>query len=166
MDEGQDSKVNTDIAPDAIGLLTADHRKVQALFDEYERLKDGGSPEEKFEVAKKVCGEILIHMAIEEAIFYPIVREKIGDDDLMNEAAVEHENAKELIRQIGDIKPEDAIFDAKITVLSEQVEHHVQEEELEMFSKVLLSEIDIASLGKELLTAKNDMRSNLNLPPE
>ncbi|MES2538952.1 MAG: hemerythrin domain-containing protein [Pseudomonadota bacterium] len=158
--------MTSEIAPDAIGFLTADHRKVQALFDEYDRLKEDGSAEQKFEIAKKVCGEILIHMALEEAIFYPIVREKIGDDDLMNEATVEHDSAKELIRQLGEIEPGDEIFDARISVLSEQVEHHVQEEESAMFPKVLLSEIDIAALGKDLNSARIAMRNNLNLPPE
>ena len=150
------------ISHDAIGLLTADHRKVQALFDEYER--SSGSSEEKFEIAKTVCGEVLIHMAIEEAIFYPAVRQYVRDDDLVNQAEVEHEGAKEIIRQLGDIKPDDPIFHAKMTVLAEQVSHHVQEEELSMFPKVLLSEADIVALGKELLTAKNEMRTNLGLP--
>ncbi|MDB5763195.1 MAG: hemerythrin [Herminiimonas sp.] len=154
------------MTPDAIGLLTADHRKAKSLFDEYEGLKSSGSPEEKFEIARQVCGELLIHMAVEEAIFYPAVRQHIRDDDLVNEAEAEHEGAKELIRQLGDIKPDDPIFDAKITVLTEQIDHHVQEEELTMFPKILLSGIDISALGKELRTAKNDMRTRLGLPPE
>jgi iron-sulfur cluster repair protein YtfE (RIC family) len=162
MNEEQGQAAEPAIGHDAIGLLTADHRKAQALFDEYER--SSGSPEEKFEIAKTVCGEVLIHMAIEEAIFYPAVRQYIRDDDLMNEAEVEHEGAKELIRQLGEIEPDDPIFDAKMTVLAEQVNHHVQEEELGMFPKVLLSEADIVALGKELLTAKNEMRTNLGLP--
>jgi iron-sulfur cluster repair protein YtfE (RIC family) len=149
---------------DAIGLLTADHRKATTLFEEYDRVKE--NPEEKFEIAKKVCGEILIHMAIEEAILYPLVRQKVKDKELVNEARKEHEKAKELIRQLGEIKPGDSEFNEKMSALADEIDHHVQEEELSMFPKVLLSGIDLEALGKELLTAKNEMRTNLGLPVE
>jgi iron-sulfur cluster repair protein YtfE (RIC family) len=153
------------VTRNAIDLLTADHRKVEMLFNEYDGLKDG-NPEEKYEVAKKVCGDLLIHMAIEEAIFYPAVREKVSDEEMVNEAEVEHDGAKDLIRQLGEIKPDDPMFDAKMKVLSEQIDHHVQEEESGMFPKARLSKLDINALGARLLEAKNEMRTRLGLEPE
>jgi hypothetical protein len=154
------------VYPDVIGLLTTDHRKAEALFAEYERTKETIAPHQKFELAKQVCGELLIHMAIEEGIFYPAVRKAIRDDELMDESQVEHDAAKDLIIQLGEIQPDDPIFDAKMAVLAEQIEHHVQEEESVMFPKVLVSEIDLIELGRELLEAKNNMRTRLGLPIE
>lgn len=165
-DFNQDIPAPSVVYPDVIGLLTSDHRKVDALFSEFHLRKDSLPPHEKFELVKKVCGELLIHMAIEEGIFYPAVREAIKDDDVMDEARVEHDSAKELIIQLGDIQPDDPVFDAKVTVLADQIEHHVQEEESVMFPKVLVSDIDLIELGRELLEAKNNMRTRLGLPVE
>ena len=151
---------------DVIALLTEDHAKAKELFEKYERMKDSAGPQEKFDIAKAVCGDLLIHMALEEGIFYPAVRDAIDDSELVNEAQVEHDGAKELIKELGDIKPDDPMFDARMKVLAEQIEHHVEEEEKEMFPKVRASKLDIAALGKELLAAKQDMRRRLGLPAE
>lgn len=153
-------------APDAISLLKADHREAQALFDRYEEVKDSASPEEKLEIAKEVCGALLIHMAIEEAIFYPTARERIDDDELLNEAEVEHDGAKDLIQQLGELKSDDPMFDAKIKVLGEQIKHHIEEEESELFPEVAEADIDLNTLGEQLLTAKNKMREEHGLPPQ
>jgi len=151
---------------DAIGLLTQEHRKVQALFREYERIRDTGSPEEKFEIAKAVCGDLLIHMEIEEAIFYAAVRDQIQDEDLMKDAESEHKAAKRLIRHIGEIDPTHEAFDSKLADLMQKIEHHVDDEETKMFPKVLVSGVDLKSLGEQLFAARNDMRTRLGLPPE
>lgn len=150
---------------DAIKLLEADHREAEALFDTFEKVKDKATAQEKMEIAKKVCGALLIHMEMEEKIFYPQVRQKIGDDDLMNESVVEHAGAKDLIRQIGMLKPDDPMFDAKIKVLAEQIKHHVEEEESEMFPKAQKSGLDLSVIGAELLKAKNQMREEHGLSP-
>lgn len=154
------------VYPDVIGLLTADHRKVEALFEEFQAKKDRMRPHEKFELVRKVCAELLIHMAVEEGVFYPAVRSAIYDNEVMDEAQVEHDSAKELIILLGKIQPDDPLFDTKVIALAEQIEHHVQEEEAVMFSKVLVSDIDLVALGKELLDAKNNMRGRLGLPIE
>jgi hemerythrin-like domain-containing protein len=151
---------------DAIGLLTQDHRKAQALFREFDRIKDSSSPEEKFELAKKVCGELLIHMEVEEAIFYATVREKVGNDDLMKHAESEHKEAKRLIRHLGEIDPTHPAFNSKIADLAQKIDQHVDEEERVMFPKVLVSGLDLTTLGEQLHIAKNDMRTSLGLPPE
>ena len=155
-----------DIKTDAISLLTADHREAKQLFEQYEKIKDNSSPEEKLTIAKEVCGALLIHMAIEESIFYPKVKAGIDDDDLMNEAEVEHNGAKDLIIQLGELKPDDPMFDAKIKVLSEQIDHHVKEEETEMFPEVRQSKLDLDALGEELFAAKNKLRVEHGLPPQ
>ncbi len=154
------------VYPDVIGLLSADHRKIEGLFAEFQANKERMPVHQKFDLVRRVCGELLIHMAVEEGIFYPAVREAIRDEALMDEAWIEHESAKDLIIQLGKIQPDDSIFDAKVNVLEEQFEHHVQEEESVMFPKVLVSEIDLIVVGKELLEAKNNMRARLGLPIE
>jgi hemerythrin-like domain-containing protein len=152
--------------PDAIELLIEDHRKAKEIFKKFDKIKDSATPEEKLDLVKEVCGDLLIHMAIEEAIFYPAVRPRIHDDDLMNEAKVEHDGAKELIHQLGELKPSDPMFDAKVTVLGEQIEHHVKEEESEMFPKTRKSKVDLDDLGRQLYEAKMQMRTEYGLPAE
>jgi len=166
MAQQQTATMDSTGTQDAISLLRSDHRKVKTLFEEYEKKKESASAEEKFEIAKKVCGELLIHMAIEEGIFYPAARRGMDDEEIMNEAQVEHDGAKDLIIQLGELQPNDPMFDAKITVLSEQIDHHVEEEEKSMFPKVRASNIDIDALGRELLEARTDMRRRLGLPEE
>lgn len=150
---------------DAIVLLKADHQEAKTLFSQFEKIKDSGDHDRKMEIAREVCGALLIHMEIEEKIFYPRVRQHINDNDLMNEALVEHDGAKELIQQIGELQPGDPMFAAKIMVLSEQIDHHVHEEETEMFPKAQQSGIDLKSLGAQLLEAKNRMREEHGLSP-
>ena len=151
---------------DAVSLLIADHDKARMLFAEYQRIKESGTAAEKFEVAKQVCGDLLIHMAIEEALFYPPVRKAISEKDLVKEGKEEHEEAKDLIRKLGDLDLASAEFDTTMQKLFEGVTHHVDEEEQEMFPKVRDSKLDLQALGEELLDAKNEMRTRLGLAPE
>lgn len=166
MMNGQWKGATPSMTRDAIGLLTQDHRKAQALFREYERIKDTGTPEQKFDIAKKVCGDLLIHMEVEEAYFYAAAREKLGDDDLLKDAATEHKEAKRLIRHLGEIDPTHPAFDSKMADLAQRIDHHVDEEERVMFPKMLVSGVDLTALGERLHVAKNEMRTNLGLPPE
>jgi Hemerythrin HHE cation binding domain len=108
---------------DAIALLKAGHRKIEELFDKFERAKSG-----KRELAEKICTELKIHMMIEEEIFYPALKDSIEEDDF-NEAFVEHDSAKVLINDIESHGTEDEFFDSKVHVMSEEVRHHVKEEE-------------------------------------
>jgi iron-sulfur cluster repair protein YtfE (RIC family) len=109
---------------------------------------------------------LLLHFAVEEGIFYPAAREAIQDERLMNEAADEHESAKSIIIMLGNIAPDDPMFDTKVRSLADQIEHHVQDEESVMFPKVLVSDLDLVAVGRELLGAKNDMRARLGMPIE
>jgi hemerythrin superfamily protein len=138
--------------PDALQMLKQDHRKVEALFARFERTRGDA---QKQRLAETICQELTLHAQLEEQVVYPKVRRAIGDDDLMNEADVEHASAKDLIRQIQESSPSDEHYDALVTVLGEYVKHHVKEEEGEMFKKVRKSELDLAALAGEMRERKS-----------
>ena len=149
--------MNDNKSNDAVELLMMDHREAEALFKTYEAQKDNGEIANKHETARKVCAALLIHMALEEDIFYPAARKAKIDDELLNEAEVEHDCARDLIAQLGQLKAEDPMFDAKIKVLSEQIEHHVEEEEKKLFPKAKQSNLDLQKVGEALSHAKEKM---------
>ncbi len=149
---------------DAVKLLTDDHNKVKKLFKEFEKLTDGdGSTKEKSAIVQQICRELTVHAKVEEEIFYPAVRDSIDDEDLMDEADVEHEGAKFLITQLTAMKPGDEHYDAKVTVLSEYVDHHVKEEQEEMFPKAKKAKVDMAELGERILRRKEEFHANPKL---
>lgn len=141
---------------DAIALLIADHKKVKDLFEQYDALGDRSKANKK-KVAAQICLELTIHTHLEEEIFYPAVRGPIADEDLMDEALVEHAGAKDLIAQISEMDPGDDLYDAKIKVLSEQIDHHVGEEEDEMFPKVRKTKVDLVALGQRMAERKEEL---------
>jgi hemerythrin superfamily protein len=146
---------------DAIALLTADHREVSEMFEQFEQLGDRATTS-KEKLKDKICKALIAHTAIEEEIFYPAVREKIEEgEDLVDEAVVEHAAAKDLIKQLQEMQPDDELYDAKVKVLGEQVEHHVKEEEKEMFPKVKKSGLDLLALGQEMALRKQELMSTL-----
>ena len=139
---------------DAIALLKEDHRTVEDLFEQFEKASGEGR---KQKLAKQICLELTVHAKIEEEIFYPACEGKI-EEDLLKEAYVEHDGAKVLIAEIeaGDGES-DEYFDAKVKVLQEQIEHHVQEEEkrLEgMFAQARKADLDLDALGEQLAQRK------------
>ena len=138
----------------AIKLLTEDHAKVKKMFKEFEKLSQKDDKEAKGELATQICKELMVHAQLEEEIFYPAVREAIEDDDLMNEAMVEHGSAKDLIAQIQAMPASDPMYDAVVTVLGEYINHHVEEEQNEMFPKVEKSDMDLEELGLEMAERK------------
>ncbi|MDB5919285.1 MAG: hemerythrin [Massilia sp.] len=141
---------------DAIELLTADHQKVKDLFEQFDKLSDRSKVNKK-KLADQICLELTVHSQIEEEIFYPAVREALKEDDMVDEAVVEHAAAKDLIAQIREMDPGDDLYDAKVKVLSEQIEHHVGEEESEMFEKVRKAKLDVAALGEEMAMRKDEL---------
>jgi hemerythrin superfamily protein len=144
---------------DAIAMLEADHKKVKALFEQFDALSDRSVANKK-KIADQICNELSIHTQLEEDIFYPAVRGPIRDGDLMDEAIVEHASAKELIAQIRDMDPGDDLYDAKVKVLSEQIDHHVGEEEDEMFPKVRKTNVDLVALGQQMAAEKESLMAN------
>jgi hemerythrin superfamily protein len=150
---------------DAIELLMADHHRVAKLFAEFATLKDHGSDEEKSALVAQICQELTVHTAIEEELFYPAVRKAIDDDDLMDEALVEHAGAKQLIAQLRTAHPDDDLYDAKVAVLGEQIDHHVEEEEGSLFAQAKGAGVDTLSLGVALLKRKAELVANADEPP-
>ena len=143
---------------DATALLARDHAEVKKLFKQYEKLADAEAEgEERQALAERICAMLTMHATIEEEIFYPAAREADVEDDLLDEAEVEHASAKELIAQIQGMEPDDDLYDAKVTVLGEYVEHHVQEEEGEMFPKCRRAKMDLAGLAASLAERKAEL---------
>lgn len=144
---------------DACDLLDADHKAVKALFKAYETLTESRSRSsaKKRQLADQICKELTVHATIEEEIFYPAARKAIKDSALMNEATVEHASAKDLIAQIKGMDASDEMFDAKVTVLGEYIDHHVKEERGEMFPKVRGTRLDLVTLGEQLQLRKDEL---------
>ncbi len=143
-------------AQDAIALLKADHAEVKKCFKDYQKLvaKDAGAQERKA-LAAEICRMLSIHAQIEEEIFYPATREVLGEDvALVDEADVEHASAKDLIAQIKSSTPDDMHFDAKVKVLGEYIDHHVKEEQDELFPKVKQAGMDTKAIGQLLVARK------------
>jgi len=145
-------------SPDAIALLKADHRAVEELFEKFESAK---SDDKKASLARQICTELVIHTAIEEEIFYPALKGKI-DQDMYDEAYVEHDGAKLMIGQILAGAPGEDFFDAKVTVLSEEIKHHVHEEEMPsegMFAQARASGVDLDALGQQMAARKAELKA-------
>ncbi len=148
---------------DAVEMLEADHREVKALFTKFAALKDDGVDDdaEKVSIVQKICTALTVHTTIEEEIFYPAVREAIDDEDLMDEALVEHAGAKDLIAQLQGMDADDDLYDAKVTVLGEQIDHHVKEEEGNMFPKAKKADIDLSELGAEMAARRTEVLAEM-----
>jgi hemerythrin superfamily protein len=141
----------------AIDLLKEDHDKVKKAFKEFEKM-DRSDTETCRQVVRTVCEDLRVHTTLEEELFYPAVREAIEDEDIMNEAAVEHETAKMLIDQLENMDPDDPNYYATFTVLGEYVLHHVKEEEGEMFPQAKKAEgLDLAALGEQMRARKQEL---------
>ena len=152
---------------DAIAMLKADHRKVEQLFASFEEAK-GASRKEA--LAKEICTELKIHTMLEEEIFYPAFAGKI-EQDLLDEAYVEHDGAKVLINDIEAGGPDEAYYDAKVKVLSEEIEHHVKEEERPsdgMFAQCRKTDVDLVAMRDQMLARKEELTAIADregLPP-
>jgi hemerythrin superfamily protein len=141
--------------PLAIQLLKQDHREVEAMGKAFER---ASGESEKAEIAQRICQALTVHAQIEEEIFYPRARDQNVDDDMLDEAYVEHQSAKDLIAQIQGMGPGERYFEAKVKVLIEYVQHHVQEEENELFPAVQKKGLDLDAIGEELQARKAELQ--------
>jgi hypothetical protein len=141
---------------DAIALLKQDHRAVEELFKKFEKASGEGT---KQKLAEEICLELSVHAEIEEEIFYPACEGKV-DEDLLKESYVEHDGAKVMIAEIMNGGPDDEFYDAKVKVLQEEIEHHVQEEEKRMeglFAQARKAGLDMDALGDQLATRKQEL---------
>jgi hypothetical protein len=154
--------------PDAIALLKADHRKVEDLFAKFDKTRD---VDRKKSLVQEICTELSIHATIEEEIFYPACKDQIKDEDLLDEAYVEHDGAKVLIAELVDSDPDAEFYDAKVTVLSELIKHHVKEEERAaegIFAEAKKAGLDMDALGQRLQERKQALMAQFasgRLPP-
>ncbi len=139
---------------DACDLLDADHRAVKKLFKAYEELAGSrarGAAQKKTELARRICLELSVHAQVEEEIFYPALRAAIKDADLLDEAQVEHQTQRDLVHQIREMDGMGDLFDAKVRVLGEYVDHHVKEERNEIFPKARAArKLDLVALRAQL----------------
>ncbi len=146
----------TDKTENAVTLLVADHRKVAGLFSKFE---GATAPAAQAKLVAQICDELTIHTMIEEEILYPALRGKV-EDDLLDEAYVEHDGAKALITQLRDADPSEPYYKAKVSVLSEEIEHHVEEEETPrdgLFAQAKRSDVDLDALGAQLAARKEEL---------
>jgi hypothetical protein len=144
--------------PDAIALLKADHRAVEALFEEFGKARGASR---KAALVHQICVDLTVHTMVEEEIFYPACRGKI-DDSTLDEAYVEHDGAKMLIAELADAPPSEAFYDAKVKVLSEEIKHHVHEEEMRsegMFAQARQAGLDMEALGERMQARKRQLKT-------
>jgi hypothetical protein len=152
---------------DAIALLKADHRKVEDLFEKFEAAKSAGA---KKSLAQEICTELCVHTMIEEEIFYPACKDAV-EEDQMDEAYVEHDGAKVMIAELLAGSPDDDFYDAKMKVLSEEIKHHVKEEERPgdgVFAQARHGDLDMDALGDRMATRKEQLLAKFKaegLPP-
>jgi len=141
---------------DAVALLKADHRKVEGLFKKAEKAKGGA----KEKLVEQICNELIIHTMLEEEIFYPACRGEDVEEDMMDEAQVEHDGAKVLINELMEAGSDSPMYDAKVQVLSEYIKHHVKEEEKArtgVFAEAKKKGVDMKALGDEMNTRKMEL---------
>lgn len=148
--------------PLAISLLKKDHREVEQMFDEYEQLEKDA---EKLALFNKIALALKVHTQIEEEILYPETRGEV-EDDMLDEAYVEHDGAKKLIAEIEAMKPGQEFYDAKVKVLGEYIKHHVKEEEQPggLFSQAKKSDEDLEAMGERLKARKEELMAKMGAP--
>ena len=145
----------------ALELLKHDHDEVDAMFKQFEEIKDNGDDAEKEQLVAQICDALTIHAQIEEAIFYPAARRALQEkgQDLLDEAAVEHQTLKDIVGRLEMAPTSDPLYDAGVKVLSEYVKHHVKEEENELFPKVRQANLDLQAIGQQLADRKEELES-------
>jgi hemerythrin-like domain-containing protein len=150
---------------DACDLLDADHKAVKKMFKDYEELagsKARGAAEKRLQLARTICTELTVHAQVEEEIFYPALRAVLKDTDMLAEAEVEHAGAKDLIAQLNGMEQADEMFDAKVKVLGEYIDHHVKEERNEIFPKARANrKLDLVAMRDEIAARKEELQAEM-----
>jgi hemerythrin superfamily protein len=155
----------SDAPRDAIALLKQDHRMVEALFDEFEEAEE----QEQSQLAERICNMLTVHAQIEEEIMYPAAKQALEDEEeveLVNEAAVEHATAKDLIAKIEGMTPDDEAFAATVKVLGEYIKHHVKEEEGELFPALRKTDVELKEIGTQLSQRKLALMEEMGIEAE
>ena len=146
---------------DAVALLKADHRKVEDLFDKFEKARES---DRRKALVEQICTELCVHTTIEEEIFYPACQAEVEDKDVVEESYVEHDGAKVLVAELMQSAPDDEFYAAKVSVLSEEIRHHVKEEEKRgegLFAQARKAGLDLAALGERLMARKQELMEQI-----
>ena len=146
----------------AIELLKSDHEQVLQQFSRFEKIKDK-EEDAKRDLVESVCSQLTVHAQIEEELFYPALRDVLEEKDLLDEALVEHDMARQLIADIESMEPDEDLYDAKFTVLGEYVRHHIEEEEKEIFAKAKKAGLDMDTLGADMRDRKHELMEELGM---
>lgn len=149
-------------SPNALDLLKSDHKEVMQLFSQFEKLEKSDE-DAKRDLVEKICNQLTVHAEIEEELFYPALRDVFDEQDLLDEAQVEHDMAKQLIDDLESMEPDEELFDAKVTVLAEYVRHHVEEEEKEIFAKAKKAGLDLDTMGADLMDRKIELMGEFGM---
>lgn len=145
----------------ALELLHEDHERVKTLFQDFEEAED---EETRKQIMNEAVAELKIHAAIEEEIFYPAVR-RAGSEDLVEEAEQEHQSAREIIAELEDMEFSEGGFEEKFRELAREVQHHIEEEESQIFAQAELKELDVETLGQQMFKRKAELQEELGLEP-
>lgn len=148
----------------AIELLKSDHEQVLQLFSEFEQIENEEEDEDnKRDLVEQACALLTIHAQIEEELFYPALRDVLDEQNLLDEAQVEHDMAKQLIAELESMEPDEDLYDAKFTVLGEYVTHHIEEEQKELFPMAKKAQLDLDALGADLLDRKRELMAEFGM---
>jgi hemerythrin superfamily protein len=145
----------------ALEFLKNKHDEVDEMFSRFEEIKDNGDDAQKEDLVARICEALTIHAQIEETIFYPAARRAVQEQgqELLNEAAVEHQTLKDIVGRLEMAPTSDPLYDAGVKVLSEYTKHHVREEENELFPKVRQTNLDLQALGRQLAQRQQELES-------
>ena len=148
-----------DPAKDVLQMLMVEHREIKAMFLRYQALADAGRRgDERMLLASHVCVALALHMRMEEELLYPAAREVLPkDEDVVDEAYVEHAGAKTLIAQLKTMTSDQPLYDAKVKVLGEYIDHHIREEETEFFPKLRKTSLNLQAMGQRLAARKKQL---------
>jgi len=147
---------------DALELLSADHDRVQRLFENYTELVTTEADDaDKQHVVEEICLLLTVHAHIEDEFFYPAARRVLDDEDVIDEAQIEHDSVRDLIDELLTMKPFDELFDDRVRLLEESVSQHVEEEENEIFPRLREAGVDLESLGEQMSTRREDLMAEL-----
>lgn len=149
--ESTSARTGTGGGMDAIQLLEQDHREVESMFKAFQSAED---EDQQAELCARICTALKVHTQLEEELFYPEARDALGQPDMVEEAIVEHQAAKELISEIERMEPGEELYEARMKVLCEQIEHHVKEEETELFPACRKTDMDMELLGRRMAERK------------
>lgn len=160
------SRNNSSARNEILEMLKDDHKRVKKAFRDFEKIDVESDPETAQQLVEQTCAELELHAMLEEELFYPAVRQALKEQDLVEEAEVEHDSAKQLIAQVRDLSPDDPKYKATFTVLGEYVKHHIKEEEGEMFEQLGRSKVDWQGVLEDMMERRVQLERELGLSEE